>query len=306
MADLLFYLLALGALAFGAGVVAARSPLFSVLALLGVFGCLAVIYLLAGFQFLAVTQVLVYAGAIMVLFLFVIMLLNLADESALAPPLGALRRGRLALASLAAGALAALDARVAGAVGRTGVMLSATDQATIRRFHRRFIEAGLSLRFNSTGRLPQPGYPTYRDLLLERDRKGAQRSFLASEPAFQFGKALQARDLVIPIVGDLAGPTALRAAGDFLRARRTPLVAFYASNVERYLFRDGLWDDFAANLGALPLGPSSTLIRSCFDSCSSMGDSRAVSLLDSMTDLLAAVEAGRVRSYWDVMSRSRR
>jgi NADH-quinone oxidoreductase subunit J len=65
-----------------------------------------VIYLLAGFQFLAVTQVLVYAGAIMVLFLFVIMLLNLADESALAPPLRALRRGRLALASLAAGALA--------------------------------------------------------------------------------------------------------------------------------------------------------------------------------------------------------
>ena len=80
MAEILFYLLALGALGFGVGVVMARMPLFSVLNLLGSFFCVAGIYLLAGFQFLAATQLLVYAGAIMVLFLFVIMLLNLGRE----------------------------------------------------------------------------------------------------------------------------------------------------------------------------------------------------------------------------------
>ena len=67
MAETLFYVLAAGAVAFGAGVVAARMPLFSVLSLLGAFFCLAGIYLLLGFQFLAATQLLVYAGAIIAL-----------------------------------------------------------------------------------------------------------------------------------------------------------------------------------------------------------------------------------------------
>jgi NADH-quinone oxidoreductase subunit J len=60
-------------------VVLAKSPMMSVLSLLSCFFCLALIYLLAGFQFMAAAQVLVYAGAILVLFLFVIMLLNLGQ-----------------------------------------------------------------------------------------------------------------------------------------------------------------------------------------------------------------------------------
>ncbi len=78
MAEALFYLLAPLAFLCACGVVLARSPMFSVLALLASFFCLAVIYLLAGFQFLAAVQIVVYAGAILVLFLFVIMLLDLS------------------------------------------------------------------------------------------------------------------------------------------------------------------------------------------------------------------------------------
>lgn len=77
MANALFYLMALGTLVAALCVVLAKAPMRCVLALMGSFFCLAVIYLLAGFQFLAAAQILVYAGAIMVLFLFVIMLLNL-------------------------------------------------------------------------------------------------------------------------------------------------------------------------------------------------------------------------------------
>ncbi len=69
----------LGAVLASIGVVAAKNPVMSVLSLLGSFFCLAVIYLLAGFQFMAAAQLLVYAGAIMVLFLFVVMLLNLGS-----------------------------------------------------------------------------------------------------------------------------------------------------------------------------------------------------------------------------------
>ena len=80
MVNLLFYALAAVAVACALGVVAVRSPMQSVLNLLGSFVCLSVIYLLMGFQFMAAVQILVYAGAIMVLFLFVVMLLNLTDE----------------------------------------------------------------------------------------------------------------------------------------------------------------------------------------------------------------------------------
>jgi NADH-quinone oxidoreductase subunit J len=79
--DLLFYVAALVAVLTAGGVVLARNPVVSVVSLLTCFGSLAVIYLLAGFQFLAAIQILVYGGAIMVLFLFVVMLLNLGGLS---------------------------------------------------------------------------------------------------------------------------------------------------------------------------------------------------------------------------------
>lgn len=71
-----FALAAAGALAGGVGVIASRQPVRSALSLLLVLGSLAVMYLLLAAQFIAVLQVIVYAGAIVVLFLFVIMLLH--------------------------------------------------------------------------------------------------------------------------------------------------------------------------------------------------------------------------------------
>jgi NADH-quinone oxidoreductase subunit J len=109
VAETLFYAFALAAVAFAIGTVASRSPMASVLSLLGAFVALAGIYLLAGFEFLAAAQVIVYAGAIMVLFLFVIMLLNLGNLDSLAEhPARALGKRRVALAALAAAGLLAV------------------------------------------------------------------------------------------------------------------------------------------------------------------------------------------------------
>jgi len=113
VAEALFYLLGAGAVAFAVGVVRARMPLFSVLNLLGSFFCLAGIYLLAGFPFLAATQLLVYAGAIMVLFLFVIMLLNLGDEAELERHAGLSLSGRRLLVAGTSAALLGLVGLVA-------------------------------------------------------------------------------------------------------------------------------------------------------------------------------------------------
>lgn len=77
---ILFYLFAVGGITSALLVVTRRNPIISALWLIANFFCLAGIYLTLHAQFIAVIQILVYAGAIMVLFVFVIMLLNLGDE----------------------------------------------------------------------------------------------------------------------------------------------------------------------------------------------------------------------------------
>jgi len=77
---LIFGLFAVLAVACAVNLVLQRHPVTSALSLIGVMGSLAVLYLLLGAEFIAAAQLIVYAGAIMVLFLFVIMLLNAGAE----------------------------------------------------------------------------------------------------------------------------------------------------------------------------------------------------------------------------------
>src|SRR5436189_3680069 len=75
-----FYLFAFIAVGASVLVIAQRNPIYSVLLLIASFGALSGLYVLLGAPFVAVTQIIVYAGAIMVLFLFVVMLLNAPQE----------------------------------------------------------------------------------------------------------------------------------------------------------------------------------------------------------------------------------
>src|ERR1039457_1001562 len=91
---ILFYIFGALTIFAALGVVLQRTPVYSALSLIVVLCALAVEYLLLGAEFLAVIQVIVSAGAIMVLFVFVIMLLNAGHEvpsqrSSLAKWLGA-------------------------------------------------------------------------------------------------------------------------------------------------------------------------------------------------------------------------
>jgi NADH-quinone oxidoreductase subunit J len=79
--DLFFFsLFALIAVICAVNVVLQTHPIASALSLVGVMASLAVLYLLLGAEFIAMAQIIVYAGAIMVLFIFVIMLLNAGGE----------------------------------------------------------------------------------------------------------------------------------------------------------------------------------------------------------------------------------
>jgi hypothetical protein len=63
-------------------------------------------------------------------------------------------------------------------------------------------------------------------------------------------------------MGNFAGPRAIRSVGQYLTERGATVSAFYVSNVEEYLKRDGTWKTFCANVTSLPVDATSTFIRS--------------------------------------------
>ncbi len=103
-----------------------------------------------------------------------------------------------------------------------------------------------------------PG-PSYRVLMTTTDTRGVARSYLASEAAFAFVKDLHARNLIVPVVGDFAGPTALKRIGAYVRERRSVVSAFYGSNVEIYLSNRQMVS-FCDNLLALPSDSDTSFI----------------------------------------------
>jgi hypothetical protein len=101
----------------------------------------------------------------------------------------------------------------------------------------------------------------YATLMQATDSAGVFRSFLADEERFRFLKSLEEKNLIVPVVGNFAGPKALRGVGNYLREHGATVTAFYLSNVEQYLIQDGIWNAFCANVAALPLDEASTFIR---------------------------------------------
>jgi len=98
--DIVFFIAAIGALAGAVGVVILRNPFYSVLSLVGHLFFLAVLFLLLHSQFLAAAQLIVYAGAVMVLYVFVVAYIGGAEE-----PLGETVAGVRALGVLFAACL---------------------------------------------------------------------------------------------------------------------------------------------------------------------------------------------------------
>jgi hypothetical protein len=189
---------------------------------------------------------------------------------------------------------------------RHGFRLTDDDIAGVEYVFTSFYEAGPYLAYANSGfRGRGLRYPTFQDLQTRDDGAGRNRAYLGSEASYQVLRAMEQENRIVPLVGDFAGPKTLRAVGAYLKARGATVTVFYTSNVEQYLFGDGRWEDFARNVAALPLDGTSTFIRSCFNGCATSYTSRSVMLLDSITGLLKAFEAGRIHVYGDVLAHSR-
>jgi NADH-quinone oxidoreductase subunit J len=117
MSPFLFYPMAAASVVFALAVVLARSPVRSALALVGVMGLLAVQFAFLQAHLLAALQIIVYAGAVMVLFLFVITLLNLESDHGVSekPGLSAIGFGA---GAIVAGGLALAMARIVAPAAR--------------------------------------------------------------------------------------------------------------------------------------------------------------------------------------------
>ena len=138
MLGLLFILFAGLAIGCGLAVVAQRNPLYSAISLIGVFISLACLYVMLAAPFIAAVQVIVYAGAIMVLVVFVIMLLNVEQEE----------RGRTRLKFLMPAAIAPKNTALVNECPLGKLYVSGADRLKNGTGRGR-LNASLSVIFNS-------------------------------------------------------------------------------------------------------------------------------------------------------------
>jgi hypothetical protein len=170
-------------------------------------------------------------------------------------------------------------------------------------------------RFGLGGR-GRPGMPTFFGMAAETDGAGVNWSYLGSARAFRAVKAMEERNLIVPLTGDFAGPRALRSVGEWARAHDATIRIFYVSNVEQYLWEDGdAAKRFYATLQAWPIDSSSTFIQS-FGAFRISPDpvllsrphsprDRSYNVASPMRPVLEAFREGRLASWEDVLRMSR-
>jgi hypothetical protein len=216
--------------------------------------------------------------------------------------------------------------------------LTPDDESTLRFVYQAFVTHGPAINYAPFSTLPPPTrhpewalpspFPSFAHLMAATDGRGVQHAYLANEQLYRRVRDMQLRNLIVPVVGDFAGPKALRAIGDYVRTRRGTVTTLYTSNVEQYLFQHDVWRAYYENVAALPLDGTSTFIRSFFPSASPGGqifvsplDARSAltgrqgepsnrfiaseSLTCPVQDLLDAVADGRVTRYLAVVGLSR-
>jgi hypothetical protein len=163
-----------------------------------------------------------------------------------------------------------LSAVLAHLTRTRGFAISEGDREGIAFVYDAWFTNGPDIRYQLTGRGEggrggggRGGFgTTYASLMTATDLDGRNWSYLATEESFQFLRSMQTHNRIVPVVGNFAGPKALRAVATYLRQQTLVVSAFYTSNVQQYLIQDGLWDTFCASAATLPMDETTTMIRS--------------------------------------------
>jgi len=131
--------------------------------------------------------------------------------------------------------------------------LSSEDEASIRALYRTFLRAGV-IDFSAS--FMSPGYAT---LMTLTDGDGKNWSYLATKENYDRVRNMHLKNLIVPLVGDFAGPKAVRSAGQYVRDHGALVNVFYISNVEDYI--GGSWPAYIRNIQSLPIDDSSLFMR---------------------------------------------
>lgn len=191
-----------------------------------------------------------------------------------------------------------------------GLGLNQRDWETIDEIYQAFYTDCMEVRYTIRDRPTGRFFPAYRDILLEKDLKGRQRNYLASEATFQVIKTMHDQNRIVPATGDISGVKALKSIGDYLKEINEKVTAFYVSNVEFYLFRQDTMGRFVENLKSLPIDSRTLLIRSYFNYAyytnvhpQTVDNHFSVQLLQSIEALIKGFESGEISDYYQLTTR---
>jgi len=136
-----------------------------------------------------------------------------------------------------------------------GFVLSANDRRTVDYIAKAFYQGGPDAHLTTYG-------TTFRNLMMETDSQNRNRNFLVSDANYQFVRQMQQKNLIVPVVGDFAGPKAMRAVASYVREHGGEVTAFYVSNVEEYIRSpQSVWSSYCKNIASLPINNTSMFIR---------------------------------------------
>jgi len=151
-------------------------------------------------------------------------------------------------------------------------VLSEDDLEKVEYIYNAFFRAGPEIDYKFASAYPanMAPAPNYIQAMTDTDAEKKAWSFLATEENYQYVREMERKNLIIPVVGDFAGPKAVRSVAQYVKQHNAVVSAFYVSNVEVYL--EGTVGNvsggnpqklqtFYENVATLPVDSSSMFIR---------------------------------------------
>ena len=188
-----------------------------------------------------------------------------------------------------------------------GFQLSADDLGKIDYILNVFLRGGpaINYAFASPNAASFANSLSYARHMTATDAAGRNWAYLANEENFQYVREMQRKNLVVPLVGNFAGPATIRNIAQYLKGHNATVTAFYVSNVESYLDAQQT-QTFYANAVALPMDASSVFVRFVDGSHTpslpwwtpASGNQQ---VLSPMQDLAKLLGAGRRPAYDEVL-----
>jgi hypothetical protein len=184
------------------------------------------------------------------------------------------------------------------------------DRSSLQYIYTAFRDENLDIQYRSGGPNwpgnPWGNFPPLKEILLGEDLNGKLGNFLASSEDYGYVRHMEEHNRIIPIVGDFSGTKALAAISEYLKEKGYIVSAFYTSNVEQYLFANGVFKEFTENVRKLPINDASLFIRS-FPNIgkphpASVTGHRLTQLLEKIAVFERDCDEGLYSDYWELVT----